>query len=88
MTGRNHTTNGMGTITEAASGFPSSNGHIPFECGTIAEVLGERGFNTYMTGKWHPALGGVMRPHVRCHRRQRYPFVDLANEVRMAFARD
>ena len=53
MTGRNHTTNGMGTITEAASGFPSSNGHIPFECGTIAEVLGERGWNTYMTGKWH-----------------------------------
>jgi arylsulfatase len=53
MTGRNHTTNGMATITEAASGFPSSNGHIPFECGTIAEVLGDRGWNTYMTGKWH-----------------------------------
>jgi arylsulfatase A-like enzyme len=53
MTGRNHTTNGMGTITEAASGFPSQNGHIPFECATIAEVLGERGWNTYMTGKWH-----------------------------------
>ncbi len=53
MTGRNHTTNGMGTITEAASGFPSSNGHIPFECGTIAEVLGERGWNTYALGKWH-----------------------------------
>jgi arylsulfatase A-like enzyme len=53
MTGRNHTTNGMATITEAASGFPSSNGHVPFECGTIAEVLGDRGWNTYMTGKWH-----------------------------------
>src|SRR6201987_2636084 len=53
VTGRNHTTNGMATITEAASGFPSSNGHIPFECGTLAEVLGERGWNTYMTGKWH-----------------------------------
>jgi arylsulfatase len=53
MTGRNHTTNGMASITEAASGFPSSNGHIPFECATIAEVLGERGWNTYMTGKWH-----------------------------------
>jgi arylsulfatase A-like enzyme len=53
MTGRNHTTNGMATITEAASGFPSSNGHIPFECGTIAEVLGERGWNTYAVGKWH-----------------------------------
>ena len=43
MTGRNHTTNGMASITEASAGFPSSNGHIPFECGTIAEVLGERG---------------------------------------------
>src|SRR6516162_3141494 len=53
MTGRNHTTNGMATITEAASGFPSSNGHIPFECATVAEVLGEQGWNTYMTGKWH-----------------------------------
>ena len=53
MTGRNHTTNGMATITEAASGFPSSNGHIPFECATIAEVLGEHGWNTYMVGKWH-----------------------------------
>ncbi len=53
MTGRNHTTNGMATITEAASGFPSLNGHIPFECATVAEVLGEHGWNTYMTGKWH-----------------------------------
>jgi len=51
MTGRNHTTNGMATITEAASGFPSSNGHIPFECATIAEVLGERGWNTEQLGK-------------------------------------
>jgi arylsulfatase A-like enzyme len=53
MTGRNHTTNGMATITEASSGFPSSNGHIPFECGTVAEVLGEQGWNTYAVGKWH-----------------------------------
>jgi arylsulfatase len=53
MTGRNHTTNGMGVITEAASGFPAYNGHIPFECGTLAEVLGERGWNTYAIGKWH-----------------------------------
>jgi arylsulfatase len=53
MTGRNHTTNGMACITECASGFPNANGHIPFECATIAEVLGDRGFNTYMVGKWH-----------------------------------
>ena len=53
ITGRNHTTNGMACITEAASGFPNANGHIPFECATIAEVLGERGWNTYAVGKWH-----------------------------------
>jgi arylsulfatase A-like enzyme len=53
LTGRNHTTNGMATITEASSGFPSSNGHVPFECGTLAEVLGECGWNTYAVGKWH-----------------------------------
>ena len=53
MTGRNHTTNGMGCITEATSGFPNANGHIPFECANIAEVLGESGWNTYVVGKWH-----------------------------------
>jgi arylsulfatase A-like enzyme len=53
LTGRNHTTNGMACIAEATSGFPGSNGHIPFECATIAEILGERGWNTYMLGKWH-----------------------------------
>ena len=53
LTGRNHTTNGMACIAEATTGFPNGNGHIPFECATIAEVLGERGWNTYMLGKWH-----------------------------------
>ncbi|PZF85574.1 sulfatase-like hydrolase/transferase [Jiangella anatolica] len=53
LTGRNHTTNGMACIAEATVGFPNGNGHIPFECATIAEVLGERGWNTYMLGKWH-----------------------------------
>jgi arylsulfatase len=53
LTGRNHTTNSMGSITEAAAGFPNSSGHIPFECGNVAEVLGERGWNTFMVGKWH-----------------------------------
>jgi arylsulfatase len=53
LTGRNHTTNGMACISEASSGFPNANAHIPFECSTIAEVLGARGWNTYMVGKWH-----------------------------------
>ena len=53
LTGRNHTTVGMACIAEATTGFPGSNGHIPFETATIAEVLSERGYNTYMLGKWH-----------------------------------
>ena len=53
LTGRNHTTNGMACITEAAAGFPNGNGHIPPECATVAEMLVERGFSTAMVGKWH-----------------------------------
>ena len=53
LTGRNHTTNGMACITEAATGFPNGNGHIPPECATLAEMLVERGFSTAIVGKWH-----------------------------------
>ncbi len=53
MTGRNHTTNGMAGITEITDGYPNSNGHIPFECANLAEVLGGAGWNTYAVGKWH-----------------------------------
>jgi arylsulfatase A-like enzyme len=53
LTGRNHTKNSMGCITEAAIGFPSASGTIPPENGMISEILVERGWNTYLTGKWH-----------------------------------
>ncbi|MDO8210454.1 arylsulfatase [Conexibacter sp. CPCC 206217] len=53
LTGRNHTRNGMACITECASGFPNANGAIPPENGQIQQILAERGWNTYMVGKWH-----------------------------------
>jgi arylsulfatase len=53
LTGRNHTRNGMACITEAASGFPNASGVIPPENGQIQQILAERGWNTYMVGKWH-----------------------------------
>jgi arylsulfatase len=53
LTGRNHTRNSMACITEAAIGFPNASGTIPPENGTVAEILSERGWNTYMVGKWH-----------------------------------
>src|SRR3954465_13237105 len=53
LTGRNHTRNSMACITEAASGFPNASGLIPPENGMLSEILGERGWNTYLVGKWH-----------------------------------
>ncbi|TCM38542.1 arylsulfatase [Kribbella sp. VKM Ac-2568] len=53
LSGRNHTRNSMACITEAAIGFPNASGTIPPENGLLSEILGERGWNTYMVGKWH-----------------------------------
>ncbi len=53
LTGRNHHSNGMSCITEAATGFPGSNGMIPFENGFLSEMLLAHGYNTYAVGKWH-----------------------------------
>ena len=53
VSGRNHHSNGMAAITELASGFPGYNGTMPFENGILSEILLERGYNTFMVGKWH-----------------------------------
>jgi arylsulfatase A-like enzyme len=53
LTGRNATSNNMACITEGSAGFPGFSARIPFENGTIAEVLNEHGWNTYAVGKWH-----------------------------------
>ncbi|MFD3808960.1 arylsulfatase [Streptomyces sp. NPDC058619] len=53
ITGRNHHANGMAAITELATGYPGYNGQIPFENGFLSEMLLQRGYNTYMVGKWH-----------------------------------
>ncbi|MDR3473293.1 MAG: arylsulfatase, partial [Devosia sp.] len=53
LTGRNHHEIGLAAITEAATGYPGSNGSIPKSAGTIAEVLKQNGYNTMALGKWH-----------------------------------
>ncbi|PHQ34630.1 arylsulfatase [Rhodopirellula bahusiensis] len=53
LTGRNHHLNGMAGITEVATGFPGSNGHIPKECATIGQVLQDGGYSTFWVGKNH-----------------------------------
>jgi arylsulfatase len=53
LTGRNHHSNAMACITEGSTGFPGSNGNIPFENGFLSEILLGQGYNTYALGKWH-----------------------------------
>jgi arylsulfatase A-like enzyme len=53
ITGRNHHSNAMACITEGATGFPGSNGNIPFENGFLSEILQGQGYSTYAIGKWH-----------------------------------
>lgn len=53
ITGRNHHSNAMACITEGATGYPGSNGLIPFENGFLSEMLQLHGYNTFAIGKWH-----------------------------------
>ncbi len=53
LTGRNHHSNAMACITEGSTGYPGSNGYIPFENGFLSEMLQQQGYNTYAVGKWH-----------------------------------
>lgn len=53
LTGRNATSNGMACISEFATGYPSSNGRIPFENAMIPQVLIDHGYSAYHVGKWH-----------------------------------
>lgn len=53
LTGRNHHSNAMACITEGSTGFPGSNGAIPFENGFLSEMLLQHGYATYCIGKWH-----------------------------------
>jgi arylsulfatase len=53
ITGRNHHSNAMSCITEGSTGYPGSNGNIPFENGMLSEILLQQGYSTYALGKWH-----------------------------------
>ena len=53
LTGRNHHSVGMATITETASDQPGYNGRIPRSAATLATMLQMNGYETYGLGKWH-----------------------------------
>src|SRR5262249_11971094 len=53
LTGRNHRSNGLAGITEISTGFPGSNGYIPFENAMLSEILLQQRYNTCARGNWH-----------------------------------
>lgn len=55
LTGRNHHSNHVGCLTNGSTGYPGTDGYMPFENGAISEILLKNGYNTYCVGKWHLA---------------------------------
>ncbi len=53
LTGRNHHTVGMRSVTQFDSGFPHMRGAIPRSAATMAEILSEESYATFAIGKWH-----------------------------------
>jgi arylsulfatase A-like enzyme len=53
LTGRNHHSVGMRAISNFNTGFPHMRGRISDQATTMAEVLRDVGYATFMVGKWH-----------------------------------
>ena len=53
LTGRNHHSVGMRSLSNFDSGYPNMRGHISNHASTVAEVLRDQGFATFAVGKWH-----------------------------------
>jgi arylsulfatase len=53
LTGRNHHSNAMATISESSTGFPGSYGRVPLANGFLSEMLTPFGWTAFAIGKWH-----------------------------------
>ena len=53
LTGRNHHSVGTGWLAEWDFGFPGYRGEMSHDAITLAEILRQNGYSTYMVGKWH-----------------------------------
>jgi len=53
LTGRNHHSVGMRSVSNFSTGYPNMRGHVSNHAATIAEVLRDEGYATFALGKWH-----------------------------------
>jgi arylsulfatase A-like enzyme len=66
LTGRNHHSVGMGTITELADAYPGYSGQIPKSAAMVSETLRQNGYTTEYIGKnhqiadWETSLAGPL----------------------------
>lgn len=53
LTGRNHHSVGMRSVSNWSSGFSNMRGEVSRHAATMAEVLRDDGYTTFCVGKWH-----------------------------------
>ncbi|MDO8977580.1 arylsulfatase [Reyranella sp.] len=62
LSGRNHHTNNMGSITEMATAFPGQTGQRPNNVAPVAEMLRLNGYSTAAFGKSHETAAWEVSP--------------------------
>lgn len=69
LTGLDHHEAGLGTMAELIApnqqGRPGHEGYLRQDVATLAERLGEAGYATLLSGKWHLGLAPDQDPHAR-----------------------